>query len=62
MLFTLSSVLTGAILLAGMGIYTTLKGLQPKVESVNNSSQDTIVAEQNTSQLPVDTSISPILI
>ncbi|WP_243147272.1 pentapeptide repeat-containing protein [Scytonema sp. UIC 10036] len=58
LLFTLSSVMTGAILLAGMGVYTALNGLQPRMGTVDNSSQDTLVVEADTSQLPIDTSIS----
>ncbi|MFL9466952.1 hypothetical protein [Scytonema millei] len=60
LLFTLSSVMTGAILLTGMGVYTTLKSLQQRVAAVDNSSQDKVVVEAPTSQLPIDTSIPPI--
>jgi hypothetical protein len=47
------------ILLAGKGIYNALKGLQPKAESINNSSQNKIIVKQDISQLPVDTYIPP---
>ncbi|MGB3654432.1 MAG: pentapeptide repeat-containing protein, partial [Rivularia sp. (in: cyanobacteria)] len=54
LLLTLAAILTGATLLAGVGIYVTLKS----VETVSSSTSDTSISQPD-SQAPVETIAPP---
>ncbi len=58
LLFTLSAILTGATLLAGVGIYMVLKSVETPVATPNQQVPDQTAIAPDVTEVPVDTLVS----